>query len=504
MRVALALTWALFAGLLLFGPGCNCGKSKASNSSSGAAGTNASGTNASTGNTNGTTGVTGSTGTNGTNGTNDGGSRQDYCNGQGAPILLNPLDGGSVCTGDLAQVEFRYALCTCEGYVNSHDLTTDAFDSDAGPYSAANAHSGGGVGTDGNFSASGLTHVGGTLWVSDPSGITSSQEVDAHDELHCGGPVSASGQTLSVGADAWIAGNQVLVNTLDVTGTLTVPSSTQINATTQNVGQTVRAPVTVPQPCDCNAADIVDISAFVEAYRTANDNANANVDEHAFENPTGPVNLTLPCGRFFFTRVGGSQPITINLQGRTAIFIGGDLAAGGFTVNLGSGELDLFVEGNVVSSGEFDLGSSNAPSRARIYVGGNGTIDLSANTVFGGNIYAPNSELVLAGDATIYGSAFVRRLSTSGDVTIHYDVSVLNAGSECLHEGSNGIGSSSGTSGTTGTSGTSGTTGGGACTTCQDCENQACIGGTCGACTDSSQCCSPLVCQNGSCQILFR
>ena len=39
------------------------------------------------------------------------------------------------------------------------------------------------------------------------------------------------------------------------------------------------------------------------------------------------------------------------------------------------------------------------------------------------------------------------------------------------------------------------------CTSCTDCNNQACIDGTCGACTDSSQCCAPLECINGSCQV---
>jgi hypothetical protein len=37
------------------------------------------------------------------------------------------------------------------------------------------------------------------------------------------------------------------------------------------------------------------------------------------------------------------------------------------------------------------------------------------------------------------------------------------------------------------------------CNTCLDCNYQACINGACGACTDSSQCCAPLVCVMGNC-----
>ena len=38
----------------------------------------------------------------------------------------------------------------------------------------------------------------------------------------------------------------------------------------------------------------------------------------------------------------------------------------------------------------------------------------------------------------------------------------------------------------------------------RDCNNQARINGTCGACTDSSQCCPPLVCVNGGCVPLLQ
>jgi hypothetical protein len=37
------------------------------------------------------------------------------------------------------------------------------------------------------------------------------------------------------------------------------------------------------------------------------------------------------------------------------------------------------------------------------------------------------------------------------------------------------------------------------CNTCLDCNGQACINGACGACTDSSQCCAPLICIQGMC-----
>ena len=43
----------------------------------------------------------------------------------------------------------------------------------------------------------------------------------------------------------------------------------------------------------------------------------------------------------------------------------------------------------------------------------------------------------------------------------------------------------------------------GGCNTCLDCNGQACNGGMCGACTNSSQCCAPLLCntQTGQCVV---
>jgi hypothetical protein len=47
--------------------------------------------------------------------------------------------------------------------------------------------------------------------------------------------------------------------------------------------------------------------------------------------------------------------------------------------------------------------------------------------------------------------------------------------------------------------GSAGNDGGFTCSTCLDCNGQACGGGTCGSCTNSSQCCAPFLCSSGVC-----
>src|SRR5205807_1801123 len=103
----------------------------------------------------------------------------------------------------------------------------------------------------------------------------------------------------------------------------------------------------------------------------------------------------------------------------------------------------------------FMLGSAAAPSRARLYVGGNGTVNLQNASTLAGNVYAPRAEVVLGSQSTtVFGSMFARRLSAQGSVAIHYDEGVLQAGASCPS--------------TTGS-----------CTSCHDCGNQACVTGTC-------------------------
>ena len=409
----------------------------------------------------------------------DGGTRAEYCAGSGPPFVVVPGDGGATaeCAGRIAETHFRYALCTCEGYVSNHALTTDAFDSSQGAYDAGPLHVGASVGTNGSFNATGAVTVGGSLWGSDPTGITLSGRTDAQGELHCEGRLN-SGQPLRVGADAFLGGDLVTQSDVTVVGTLhQSPGKTSSVGGTKSIGATdTSANVTVPPPCDCAPADLVDIAGIVEEYRAHNDDAAIPLDPRLFENVTAPLDVTIPCGRFFFTRISANASVHLKIEGRTAIFVGGDVAVNaGLVVEVMPGsELDLFIAGNVVSGAAFSIGSAANPAKARTYVGGGGTVNLQKAATLAGNLYAPRAEIVLGGAATVFGSLFARRLSTQGDLTIHYDEAVLHAGSGCPPTATT-------------------------CRSCRDCANQACTGGACGACTSSADCCSPLVCRSGRC-----
>jgi hypothetical protein len=408
-------------------------------------------------------------------------TRDQYCAGSGPPVLVDQTDAGvtATCAGQLAQVAFRYALCTCSGYVSDHALATDAFDSSKGPYDPMHPLPGGSVGTNGNLNATAAMNIGGSLWASDATGLTTNASLVALGELHVQGEAH-TGPKLQVGTDAWLAGGLQTSGDVAIAGTLHVPAGAPLDVGGQKqIGSVAQGAVTVPPACDCAPTDLVDIAGFVETYRGANDDAAAGIDPAMLENVTAPLSAMLPCGRIFFTRVGGNAPIHLTAQGRVAVFVGGDLSTtSDFALDVPPGsEVDLFVEGGVTVGGAFQVGEAANPARARTYVGGTGTVNLQGAAQLAGNLYSPRAEVVLGGSAptVLYGSIFAARLSASADLTIHFDEAILSQaqGSSCEPP----------------------TT----CSSCRECGGQACDSGTCGGCTDSSQCCAPLVCRGGSC-----
>jgi hypothetical protein len=411
----------------------------------------------------------------------DAGSRAAYCAGSGAPVLVDDTDAGVVttCAAQLAQVAFRYALCTCDGYVSDHVLTTDAFDSTQGAYGTTAPLAGGSVGTNGSLNASAAMNIGGSLWATDSTGLTTNANITTTGELHAEGEVHA-GPMLTVGADAWLAGGLQTAGAVTVTGTLRVPTGEPLSIGGQEtVGATDGASFHVPAACDCAPEDLVDVAGFVESYRTVNDDAAATIDPTMLENVNTALTATIPCGRIFFTRIGATAPIHLTIQGRAAIFVGGALSTtSDFVVDVPSGsELDLFIEDGVTVGGAFLAGDPANPAKARTYVGGSDTVDLQGPSQLAGNLYAPYAQLVLGGaaPATLFGSIFAARINAGSDLTIHYDEAILSGGA------SSGCATPS------------------TCSSCRDCGGQSCNSGTCGGCTDSAQCCAPLVCVDGAC-----
>lgn len=390
------------------------------------------------------------------------------CVNGGPPIGLPTSGGGSSCTGNVAQTTFTWALCSCAGVNASQQFMTDAYDSTKGPYAPGGV--GGSVGLDGDWTSSQTVDVGGTLWTSAQKGMIGSSPMTVREELHAGAAVTV--QTCMVDDDAYIVGNATGPMTIGKTLYQT-PGATRTSVT---AGGIVSTAVKVPPPCNCAASAIIPVATVVANRKTANDNALIGLDPGLLVGGSPPQRVDLPCGEYYLTGINSPIAVTIVAHGHTALFVDGDIVTSSqLEITLDpTATLDLFVAGTIKASQTLAIGSPNYPALSRTYVGGKSELVVSSNVRLATNLYDPTALVTWSAPIEVYGSIFAGDFKSSQVVKIHYDSSILGAGQVCPPTPPG-------------------------CGSCTDCNNQACINGVCGACTDSSQCCAPLQCINGSC-----
>ena len=419
------------------------------------------------------------------------------CVGGGPPIHL-----GSMTAGCLAQVTFPWALCSCKDVSCSDVLRTDGFDSTQGPYKPGGL--GGGIGVDRAVSVSSLLDVGGTLWASASTGTSPSSQTTVRQDLHVGGPVSSSA-TFTVADDAYVDGN--VSGGVTIGKTLYIPSGdTATGVKYQNL---VNQPVSVPPPCDCTPQGLLPIASWIAAAKAKNDNALIGLTPNALMNPAGDIHLDLPCGSYYLTGISSGNSVTVSAHGNTALFIDGNASSdSGLSFVLDpTAQFDVVIGGTIQASSGLVIGSPNYPALSRTYIGSTATLDLSASGQIGGNVYAAYGPVSLSSDYVQYGSLFAGNFDATGSAFIHYDRATVG-GKLCpppttTTTGDGGGGGSGGSSGAGSSGGSSSGGGGGGCGSCKDCNNQACINGSCAMCTSSAQCCPPLTCVGGTCELVL-
>ncbi|WP_394849515.1 hypothetical protein LZC95_18975 [Pendulispora brunnea] len=400
-----------------------------------------------------------------------GGGGGDFCKGTGAAI---PVPGGDICTGDLGRKLFKFAACSCTTTTFSGTLTTDSFNSNVDGGAARN---GGSIGANGKLTSTGAYKIGGSAYSGGEGVASDANTVDF---------TSSSGSTIST--DLWSRGNINIIDSgtttigrdvratgkvgsigVKVTGKVYVPQKSNVSGGVSS-GGVVEGPVAVPLPCDC--ANKLDVGSIVSKMKTSNDNAAIKLSPDALANGAAPVTVDLPCGRYYLSAIGGPG-ITLNIKGRVALFVEGNLnVAGAFNVNLDPGtEIDIFVKGNFSMAGGTQFGSPKFPSKVRIYIGGT-SFTLTGRSDVGGNFYAPNATISAPqAGFEMSGSIYGNKLEFPGFFTVHYDEAVLDL-QGCRPPGQT-------------------------CNSCNDCQD-ACKGGQCGGCTSDADCCAPLRCDTNS------
>lgn len=340
--------------------------------------------------------------------------------------------GAAVCPGELAARVFGYALCACQELTINESLLADSFDSRDGAYVPGGTA--GHVATNGKLESTGAVDVAGDLTATGDPGIRVRPMLTVSGDLRTPGILDGVSTAVTIGGDADVGGNVTLAN-LAVTGTLRVPAEATIAVSgTQTQGALERAPVDIAPPCPCDAAERIDVAGMVAAHAGANDNAAIGLDSASLSNFEVDTSLTLPCGRFFLDRIQSNQgSLTLTITGHAALFIGEAITLGrSLTIDLApGGELDLFVADHINVAGDLRIGATGEPARTRLYVGGAGSVNVSAASVLAANLYAPLIDLSFSAGAEIFGAAFVGRIVASGPMRIHHDISVLDAAATC-------------------------------------------------------------------------
>lgn len=357
----------------------------------------------------------------------------EFCSGRGSVVIVG---GGDICAGEIAQDTFQFGLCACETIRVGSNLSLDAFDSSRGTYGAALAGGGtnvlhdGNLGINGTLTAEGKVDLLGSAFVSG-GGFSAGPQSRVTRNLYANGDAVQANSSSSVGRNMYVNGD--VTGAFTITGDLYVPEGASV-ANQTSYAQLVRGPIPPVVPCPCAENQILDIAALTNWARTHNDNAVRNViTATAWENG-GPSNITLPCGRYYITRINqGSGGLTIRAEGRTVLYVDGDLqVAGQMNLEIAPGaEIDLFVAGDLGVGASLRFGDATQPSAVRTYSAGTGTLALAASSVFGGNLYAPRAHVDFGAAATIYGALFARSVQFQGSADVHFDSAVRRAGEAC-------------------------------------------------------------------------
>src|SRR5262249_24740071 len=98
-----------------------------------------------------------------------------------------------------------------------------------------------------------------------------------------------------------------------------------------------------------------------------------------------------------------------------------ELGADKFQLNPGA-TLDLFVENVVLSVGALKFGDKVSPESFRLYMGGEGSIQVGiAETKFHGMIYAPRTHVAFVGVSEVDGALFARDFGWAGTLSVVYE-----------------------------------------------------------------------------------
>lgn len=344
-------------------------------------------------------------------------------------VADDPLVGGA-CSGQVAEDTFASALCSCEDTNVAGYLRTGSYrEADAAGELLAN------VGVNRNYITTGYANIGGSFTVAGPRDVLFGGLLSAGQDLLLQPAADVAG-VVDVGRDAWLGNELRAFGRVEITRDLYADGGAGFRGIALvDVGGTRHTQdVAIAPPCACGSGELIDVAALVSEAEQQNDNASIGLEPEELNVVAGiGAQITLPGGRYYVDQIGGIGGVTLNVTGKTALFIGDDLlATGAFRVELApDAEIDIFVRDNLVITGAARFGDRERPSATRVYVGGTGDVAVAGYAAFVGNLYAPTANILVGGYGQIYGSLFGKNISAAGFLSVGYDAAIQTGGKDC-------------------------------------------------------------------------
>jgi hypothetical protein len=354
----------------------------------------------------------------------------------GLPPIAFPTASGAVCASTLSEHAHRFALCACGDLdvASGAPVSTDSFDS-----SSSGSGSGSGptaaLGVGGTLTVSDAITARGALYAS--TGLVATANFDVGPSLRVGGAVVLVSGTGHVAGDAYVAG--AISGLLQVDGLLHQPSGLGMTPPLIPESQTVREPVSVPNPCDCSSG-FVDLGAAIATAQAKNDNAVAGFAPDALATVDAATIVDVTCGTYLLTSINATQTLVIAGHNRALLVVAGDVVVrAGMTVILDAGaELDMVVGGRLIASGGNPIGSA-APARFRLWIAGTDSVVLDDAPALGAMLHAPNAVVTASSGLQVFGGLFARSIMLGGQLVLHYDEAVLSSGASCGEPSANPV-----------------------------------------------------------------
>jgi len=339
-----------------------------------------------------------------------------FCDGSGP--VFEPPSSSAPSPGDCQPTLFGAAVCSCsdirlQGYLRAGDPTLAR----------------GSVGANGRIVAEGFVDAAGDLTAAGDGSLGFFGYVRTGGDFEAGGDVNIRDQDfvagyLESGGNVRVDGDLLLLGYAQVGGDFEQPPGRQRPVVMSVDGANVSGPVRIDEPCGCADDELIDLATPTSEAARDNDNGAAipALSPGALSAVVGWRRVRLPCGRYYVDEISGTGFIDIAVEGRVVLFVGGDVRNTGFLrFSLADGaELDLVIGGQFVGTGANAFGDAQRAGDTRVYVAGDGDLQLAGFGLFAGNLYAPRSDIRGTGAVFVQGSLFGRSIEIPGFLDVGY------------------------------------------------------------------------------------